>query len=244
MKQTVKILKRDPDYEGVWKVRVPGIYGSKGDPLPKRMSRLVLPAAKALKQAYGMITAEGGHLYISDMFRSAKAQQRAHEDWKSGRKSAYSPPPCASVHEAARAIDIDAFDTGIGHARVREILKACGWTAIVETLTGPECWHYEFREDLWEAYREAHGYPAMARAMKEEIGNLRALPRAKKQAREIRWLQASLNQILGLHLAVDGIFGDKTRAAVAQFQTEQGLQVDGIPGPITRARLQEILQQS
>jgi peptidoglycan hydrolase-like protein with peptidoglycan-binding domain len=84
----------------------------------------------------------------------------------------------------------------------------------------------------------------MARAMKEEIGNLRSLPRVKKQEREIRWLQASLNQILDLHLVVDGTFGDKTRAAVVRFQTEQQLQVDGIPGPITRARIQEILQES
>jgi streptogramin lyase len=144
----VKILKQDPDHDGVWKVRVPGIYGNKCNPLPKRMSRLVLPAAQALQKAYGMIASEGGHLYISDMFRSAMAQQRTHEDWKSGRKSAYSPPSCGSVHEAARAIDIDAFDTGIGigHRRVREILNKCAWTHIVENLTGPERWHDEFRE--------------------------------------------------------------------------------------------------
>jgi hypothetical protein len=100
-------------------VRVPGIYGNQGNPLPKRMSPLVLPAPKAVKKAYGMIASEGGPLCISDMFRSARAQQRAHEDWKSGRKSAYNPPSCGSVHKAARAPDIDAFDTGIGHRGVR-----------------------------------------------------------------------------------------------------------------------------
>ena len=63
---------------------------------------------------FGDVVNEGGHLYLSDMFRSAVQQQKAHEDWKSGRKSAFSPPSCSSVHEAARAIDIDAFDTAIG----------------------------------------------------------------------------------------------------------------------------------
>src|SRR5688500_8676980 len=117
MDQTLEIVEQDPKLKDVWKVRVPGIYGKKGDPLPARMARLVLPAAQSLQQVYRQVVAEGGRLFISDMFRSAADQQRAHEDWKSGRKSAYSPPSCSSVHEAGRAIDIDAFDTVIGHKR-------------------------------------------------------------------------------------------------------------------------------
>src|SRR5262249_42314519 len=146
--------------------------GKKGDPLPQRMAKLVRSAAGALQDVYKDVVQAGGHLFISDMFRSADQQQRAHEDWKTGRKSSFSPPSCESVHEAARAIDIDAFDTNIGHAGVRAILKAHGWTNITESLTGSECWHYEFREDRWETYRTQHGYAAMAHAMKEEIGNL------------------------------------------------------------------------
>jgi hypothetical protein len=92
----------------------------------------------------------------------------------------------------------------------------------VENRTGLERWHYGFRESRWETYREAHGYAAMARAMKEEIGNLRSLPRPKKQEREIRWLQPSPNQILSLHLVVDGIFGDKTRARIQEILQESG----------------------
>jgi len=46
---------------------------------------------------------------------------------------------------------------------------------------------------------------------------------------EVSQLQTMLNQY-GYGLAVDGIFGDKTLAAVKQYQQSQGLSVDGIVG--------------
>jgi hypothetical protein len=242
MKQTVEILQNDERLSGVVKLRVPGIYGAtKGQPLPRRMARLVRPAARALRKAYRDIVREGGHLYISDMFRSARQQKKAHEDWKSGRKSAFSPPACSSVHEAARAVDIDAFDTGIGHKRVREILNAHGWVNIVETLTGKECWHYEYRGKRWEQFHSENGYAAMARAMKAEIGNFAGLGAARRDEQETEWLQKSLNRLLGTRLVVDGRFGEKTRRVVKRFQKENGLQQDGVPGPITKARIRALL---
>jgi len=237
MTKKLTILEQDPRYNNVWKVRVPGIYGNKGNPLPLRMSRLVLPAAQALQRVFEDVNAAGGHLYISDMFRSAVEQQRAHEDWLSGRKSAYSPPNCRSVHEAARAIDIDAYDTGIGHRQVREILNRHGWTNIVETLSGAECWHYEFREALWEQHKSEHGYASMARGMKDSIGNTVGRVRAERREGEIRELQLALNRLLGLTMTVDGIYGTATKSAVRTFQESHDLQVDGIAGPITKTRI-------
>ena len=52
----------------------------------------------------------------------------------------------------------------------------------------------------------------------------------------VRSLQAQLSA-LGAPLAADGIYGPKTRAAVRDFQRREGLQVDGIAGPQTLARL-------
>lgn len=50
----------------------------------------------------------------------------------------------------------------------------------------------------------------------------------------IRWVQSSLNKMLGLRLAVDGIIGTMTRSAIRSFQQRQyGLQVDGVVGPMT-----------
>ena len=53
----------------------------------------------------------------------------------------------------------------------------------------------------------------------------------------IRWVQQSLNQIMGLQLAVDGTDGPQTRSAVRSFQQQRGLTVDGIVGPITEAAM-------
>lgn len=53
----------------------------------------------------------------------------------------------------------------------------------------------------------------------------------------IAWVQRSLNQIMRAGLAVDGIAGPRTRAAVRDFQRRTGLQVDGIVGPQTEAAL-------
>lgn len=241
MDMKLEILEADSRLTAVVRVRVPGIYGRKGKPLPQRMAKLVPAAAKALQRVYRDVVREGGHLYLSDMFRSATEQQKAHEDWKSGRKSAYSPPSCGSVHEAARAIDIDAFDTGIGHKRVREILNRHGWVNIVETLTGAECWHYEFRGQTWERHKSRHGYPAMARAMKEAIGNLVRVAQADARIEEVRWLQRALNRVLDLEMEVDGVYGEVTKEAVSEFQRRSGLQVDGVAGPITRRALEAAL---
>ena len=52
----------------------------------------------------------------------------------------------------------------------------------------------------------------------------------------VRWVQERLNRC-GANLAVDGIYGPKTEAAVVQFQRENGLTADGIVGPRTRAKL-------
>jgi hypothetical protein len=127
---TLEVLEEDRRYRGVHKVRVPGIYGRKGNPLPARMSRLVLPAAQALQRVYERVVAEDGHLYVSDMFRSAVEQQRAHEDWKTGRKSAYSPPSCGSVHDGEPPATIASSTSGarwppLSHVQQRPWILRC-----------------------------------------------------------------------------------------------------------------------
>ncbi len=53
-------------------------------------------------------------------------------------------------------------------------------------------------------------------------------------------IQARLNNLAFNCGGVDGIIGPKTKAAVRAFQDYYGLQVDGIPGPITQAKLKEL----
>jgi outer membrane protein OmpA-like peptidoglycan-associated protein len=64
---------------------------------------------------------------------------------------------------------------------------------------------------------------------------------ASSGADHVRWVQASLNQLLGTRLAVDGVAGPQTRAAVRSFQQTKGLQADGIAGPVTDAAIKAAL---
>ncbi len=54
---------------------------------------------------------------------------------------------------------------------------------------------------------------------------------------DVRALQTMLNALGYDCGAVDGIFGNKTKAGVKTFQQAKGLAVDGIAGPITKAAL-------
>ena len=57
---------------------------------------------------------------------------------------------------------------------------------------------------------------------------------------ELSGVQARCN-LLGHDCGVaDGIMGSKTRAGVKSFQSQYGLQVDGEPGPLTKAKLKEV----
>ena len=53
-------------------------------------------------------------------------------------------------------------------------------------------------------------------------------------------LQRSLNSRGYNCGTVDGIMGPRTQQAIMRFQRDQGLQVDGIAGPVTRAKLSEV----
>ncbi len=57
---------------------------------------------------------------------------------------------------------------------------------------------------------------------------------------ELSGIQARCN-MLGYYCGVvDGLMGDNTREGVKSFQMENGLNVDGKPGPLTQAKLKEV----
>ncbi len=57
----------------------------------------------------------------------------------------------------------------------------------------------------------------------------------------VKQLQASLNSILGLSLVVDGDFGTNTENAVKSFQSQYGLTADGVAGPTTLQKINDVL---
>lgn len=59
----------------------------------------------------------------------------------------------------------------------------------------------------------------------------------------VRWVQLSLNQILGLRLPITGVMNAAARSALRTFQGQQNLPVDGIAGPETRKALLDAKQK-
>ena len=53
----------------------------------------------------------------------------------------------------------------------------------------------------------------------------------------VRWVQSSLNRLLGANLPVNGIMNRAARAALRRFQQQQSLPADGIAGPDTERAL-------
>ena len=56
------------------------------------------------------------------------------------------------------------------------------------------------------------------------------------KSESVKWLQYELNKS-GYGLTVDGIFGQKTKAAVMDYQKKNSLAVDGIVGKNTFGKL-------
>jgi lysozyme family protein len=54
---------------------------------------------------------------------------------------------------------------------------------------------------------------------------------------DVKWVQDSLNKVLGTNLKVDGDMGPTTHDAIKQFQSAHGLEADGWMGPLTAAAL-------
>lgn len=57
----------------------------------------------------------------------------------------------------------------------------------------------------------------------------------------VRWLQSGLKTLGFDPGPIDGDIGPRTIAAVRAFQQRHGLVVDGLPGPATEAKLDELL---
>lgn len=176
-------------------IKVLSIYPLKSEkkgPLPKNMAYLTPDAARALEAAAREFEQMGCCFRLSDAYRSTAMQAKAHEDWRTGRKKAYSPPAGGSFHEAGRAIDIDlaalihkpSVPKGfrqIGEPEVRAVLARHGWTPI-SSMGHPnmvdvsESWHFEFRGPFQAVYdkevrrgNKAGAYKAAARAAIKDL---------------------------------------------------------------------------
>lgn len=210
-------------------INIESIYfkDNKRLPLPKRMGQCAPDMKDALMKIGEEVEQKGGKFYLSDLFRSYEMQMQSHNDFVSGRKTAFSPPPGGSMHEAGRAFDMDLGSIKISLADFWKIAAKFGvFPIIAEPKSGvSESWHFDRRGShglVYDYYKAGKGknmkaYTAMAASGILAIG-VKVDRFGKNQSAAA--LQSGLIR-LGFELgSVDGDIGQKTRTALDNADIE------------------------
>jgi hypothetical protein len=187
-------------------------------PLPSRMSKCTPDTHTAILNIAKDLSNKGGKLILSDLFRSYDMQAQAHNDYISGKKKAYSPPPGGSFHEAGRAFDLDLSFIKVS---LSEFWSIAAKYNIVPIIPEPkasfsEAWHFDCRGShqlVYQYYAEGKGtnfkpYTAAASSAILSIGvNVDAFGYNQKQA-AIQSGLIRLGKIIG---NIDGQLGKHTQ---------------------------------
>jgi hypothetical protein len=163
----------------------------------------------------------GHELELSDLFRSFEMQKQANLDFIQKRKTAFSPPPGGSMHEAGRAMDISLESMGVPLAKFWEIAKGRGFFPIIATPDTKlsESWHFDLRGSHAGVYEYVQSgkagahlapYTQMAQSGITAIGvQLETVP-----DQDIAWVQGTLIRLGFDPGRIDGVQGDRTNNAL------------------------------
>ena len=196
-------------------VSVPSIYGN-SKPLPSRMARTTPDFSIALDKLKTRLP----DLRWSDLFRSYAMQKQAHEDYVTGRKKAFSPPPGGSFHEAGRAMDIDLATIGMSLKAFWDVVKPFGLVPIVAEPNNKlsEAWHFDCRGSHQLVYDYVTGgkvqstYSPYAQAARSAILAI-GQPVDDVPDQDIAIIQSSLIRLGFDPGPIDGLAGLRTKVA-------------------------------
>jgi hypothetical protein len=205
-------------------ITIPSIYKNRNGqrvPLPKRMAQCTPDMEAALRAVAAELGERGGKLVLSDMFRTYDMQLQSHLDYVSGKKTAYSPPPGGSLHEAGRALDLDLGSLGIKLSAFWELARPLGLSPIIDQPISKmnEAWHFDCRgshQIVYKYYQDGSGanfkpYAAMAASAILAIGVQVDAFTSNQEAAAIQGGLIRLGQTLG---NIDGSIGRKTKNAL------------------------------
>lgn len=205
--------------------KLPSIYKKNGTRLnlPERMAKTTPDTINAINSISTELKAVGGELYLSDLFRSYDMQQQAHNDYVSGKKKAYSPPPGGSMHEAGRAFDLDLEAIKVPLSKFWEIAKKYGVYPIINTPNSSlnEAWHFDCvgsHNKVYQYYATGKAtnmkpYQAMAASAILAIGIEVDMFKSKRVEASIQSSLIRLGYDIG---SIDGVIGEKTKTALKQ----------------------------
>jgi hypothetical protein len=206
-------------------LQIKSIYG--GD-LPKRMARCTPDMLSAVHLVAADVRAAGGELILSDMYRSYDMQFQAHLDYVTGKKSAYSPPPGGSMHEAGRAFDLDLSALKMKLSEFWKLAAKRGLQPIIDTPSegANEAWHFDCRGShsrVYDYYAAGKGdnfarpYAAMAASAIVSTGIKVDVLGDDPISGFIQSGLIRLGQTIG---DLDGRIGPKTRTAIQAFKVD------------------------
>jgi hypothetical protein len=215
---------------------VPSVYKVEGlrVHLPRRMARCTPDMKAAIRALASAVAERGGNLYLSDLFRSYEMQLQAYLDFASGKKSAFSPPPGGSLHEAGRALDLDLKGVKMSLAALWELTAPAGLTPIIDRPDGKasEAWHFECRGShqlVYDHYQAGKGtnfskpYKAMAASAILAVDVKVDAFRGKEAGAYLQSALVRLGQDIG---NIDGDIGPKTRRGLAALGLAGGSAAD------------------
>lgn len=147
-----------------------------------------------------------------------------------------------SNHAAGCAIDVNAPNHALGKKGTFSAVKEAEIKRIIAECNGVVRWGGSYSGRVDEMHFEVVGTPAQAATAARDLGGPTAPPPATAPALLQRGSRgdrvARLQRVLNawyphLALAVDGIYGPSTEAAVKELQRRAVITVDGIAGPAT-----------
>ena len=195
-------------------VTLPSIYGG-SRPLFARLARATPDFAAVLERLKSTAPA----LRWSDLYRPYDIQKQSHDDYVSGKKKDFSPPPGGSFHEAGRAMDIDLGTIGGTLSAFWDVLKPMGFLPIISTPDKKlsEAWHFDFRGSHQLVY--------------DYVGS------GKVQTTYSPYAQAARSAILAIGQHVDGVPDQDIaliQSALIRLEQDPG-PIDGVVGFRTKA---------
>ncbi|MFN8288441.1 MAG: hypothetical protein U0V74_16910 [Chitinophagales bacterium] len=193
-------------------------------PLPARMAKCTPDTYNAIFKIAADVKKKGGRLVLSDLFRSYDMQVQSHQDYISGKKSAFSPAPGGSFHEAGRAFDMDLSAMKMPLADFWTIAAKYGVYPIIDKpkTSTSEAWHFDCRgshQIVYQYYADGKGknfkpYTAAAASGILAIGvHVDAFGDNQKQA-AIQSCVIRLGKVIG---NMDGLIGRKTQQAIEEL---------------------------
>jgi len=225
------------------------IYKNKiGDlvPLPSRMAHCTPDTYSAVIKLAKELAKKGGKLILSDMFRSYDMQLQSYQDYSSGKKTAYSPPPGGSFHEAGRAFDLDLSKIKIPLADFWVLAAKQGIGPIIAQpkANQSEAWHFDCRAShqlVYQYYADGKAknfkpYAAAAASAILAIGvHVDAFGSNQKQAA----IQSGLVRLGKTIGSIDGLIGKNTQKALL----ESGIHFDLTRIDTMLTEVENLLQQ-